>query len=166
MNKTEILQEMIRILDSVILEDTVAQAIAKGICMAFPPEPEMGNCILPAGHLGSHEDKLCNGWSQPMKKSELKEMIREEIAKLRNEGGNPIKATNRPHGMNKGEHAAEQKARQDVAAKKRAEAERERQITRKESDAKRAEAERNRQSARKEADAKRAAAEQKRKSGA
>ena len=159
MKKSKILQEIIRILDSVIIENTVAQAMAKGICMAFPPEPEMGNCILPAGHPGPHQDKLHNGWSQSMKKSELKEMIREELVKIREE----FKSTNRPHGADKGEHAGNESAWKAEADRKRADAERERQAKQKEGDAKRADAERNRQSARKEADAKRTAADAKRK---
>ena len=143
---------------------TVAQAMAKGICMAFPPEPEMGNCILPAGHPGPHQDKLHNGWSQSMKKSELKEMIREELVKIRREGGDPNrKPSQRPHGTDKEEHSSNEKMIAKISADKRAEAERVRQAKQKEGDAKRAEAERNRQAARKEADAKRVAADAKRK---
>jgi len=100
-----------------------------------------------------------------MKKSELVQMIREELVKLRREGGDPNrKPSQRPHGTDKEEHSSNEKMIAKISADKRAEAERVRQTKQKEGDAKRAEAERARQAARKEADAKRAEAERKRQS--
>ena len=91
MTNREILQEIICILDTALLENTVAQAREQGLCMAFPPEPQMGNCILPAGHPGSHEDKLHNSWMEPKEsvtitRKAIREVIRNELDKMTNEG--------------------------------------------------------------------------------